>query len=324
MNANIYEQSYQICPNRDFLFYLSPPENYNCTVPDTYDILELEAEIIVRRVDPIVFPIFKCSIKTNTLCTISILKIYTETIENVTVEEKLPVEECWKLITTGKIKDYELVRESGDIWATKSVASLQYSWLGKECNSSTNFIVEKAIAGTKGIKQKILTDIEGFGNCTIDEGFCEVKNAITVWKIDSRSELCEYQSIGIYPAIITEKYILIEKFQAAFTYSGEEITDMDIRSCMPKNTYPMNNDVFISLPGQRRFIFTEDKILVPILPDFSPDVGEDEEESEDEGNTTMSMRLERSATAPRMPKPAPKIVLKRRPWFIHHHKHHRK
>ena len=263
------QQSYQICPSRDFLFYLSPPENYNCTIPNTYDILELEAEIITRRVEPILFPIFKCSIKTNTICTFSIFKLYTDIAENVTIEEKVPVEECWKLITTGKIKEYELVRESGDVWTTTATATLQYSWLGKECNSSSNYIVEKALAATKGKKQRIITDFEGFGKCTIETGFCEAKNAIVVWKTLPDKDLCDFQSVGIFPAIVTEKYILVEKFQAAFTYSGEEIKDMEIRGCMPKNTYPMNNDVFISLPGQKRFIFTEDKILVPILPNFN-------------------------------------------------------
>ena len=297
------QQSYQICPNRDFLFYLSPPENYNCSIPDTYDILELEAEIIVRRIEPILFPIFKCSIKTNTICTFSIFKLYTDIAENVTIEEKLPVEECWKLITTGKIKEYELVRESGDVWATKTTATLQYSWLGKECNSSSNYIVEKALAATKGKKQRIITDLVGFGNCTIETGFCEAKSAIVVWKTPLDKDLCDFQSIGTYPAIITEKYILIEKFQAAFTYSGEEIKDMEIRGCMPKNTYPMNNDVFISLPKQKRFIFTEDKILVPILPNFD---SESLEREEDE-----VPREKRNAVALKKPKAAPTIAPRR-------------
>ena len=222
--------NYQICKNNNVSLLLAPPENFNCSIPSIEDIMVLDAEVIVRRVEPIIFPIFKCIKKVETLCSFSIFKIYTNIPINETFFEKVSVEDCWQLITDGKLGGLELMRSENDVWTTKAEAGIEYKWLGKECNTTTNFIVEKGIAATKSRNSNIVSDMANFKNVTIEKEFFVKKDMTFIWHSPPAHEMCDYQSIGNFQAIVTDKYIVIDHFQSAFGFSNKEVEDINVRA----------------------------------------------------------------------------------------------
>ena len=200
---------YQLCNDNTPYALIAPPNNHNCSIPQIEDILQLEATVIVRRVEPIIFPLFKCVKKVDTICSFSLFKIYTSIPINETYEEKVAVEDCWHMVTNGNFDNLELIRLENDVWKTKKEAGIRYSWLGKECNTTVNYIVEKGLAATKGRRTKILSDMANFGNHTIEDEFFSKPDMTFVWKKPPPEVMCDYQEIGTFPAIITDKLIII-------------------------------------------------------------------------------------------------------------------
>ena len=261
------EQTYQICTdNRDKLF-VTPPEYFNCTIPKIEEVVETEAELVVRRTKPLIIDLFKCSKKVSVLCTFSILKIYTSIPTNYTYTEKMSVEDCWKLVKSGEFENKSLIRKSESVWKTQTQVPLNYSWIGSDCAQEVDFVVERSTGATMSSEGPFLSDIGNLDECNVTSGFCENKKAIIVWEAPTMQQLCPYVSAGSFSAIISDQFIMFEELQGTFIFKNVVNDSSGYLNCLKHNTFEMENDVYITIPKLTRVIYSKNdsKVLVTKL-----------------------------------------------------------
>ena len=268
MDKSINEMTYQNCAKPEKSFWVEPPKEFKCDIPDDFqNALELEAELIVRRTRPITFPIFKCTKKSEIKCTFSVFKIFTSAMETIVINTKIPMEDCNKMVTNGKLGNDTLIRKNDNVWATDNKLIIEYAFVGNQCFSVHNYIVERTTAAVMTKTDIIQSDLAvKFGDCRVLDSYCENDNAMIVWKTPEPHELCEYVSTGKFMSVVANKYVIIEKFQSIFVFKEgeqERVQEADNRVCFPKNTYAMENDIFIAFPNISYFL-TSDHSLKPI------------------------------------------------------------
>lgn len=261
---------YQICNENAEAYVVAPPESYNCSVPISDEVFELEAQLIARRTLPITFQIFKCRKMISHVCTYSILKLYTNVPDNFTTWEKVSVEDCWKLVTDGILQDKILERKGNDIWKSRTEdIMLEYDWFGKNCNNTYAFVVERSIGAVMQAEDFIVSEFPELASaeCKIFDNYCEVNNTIYIWKPPEKKALCAFQPVGLFPALVSDKYVVIEKFQATFVIKEIEKIPNEAKNCLPANTYAAENDVFLAFPKLKYFLQSGEKYIVPFFPD---------------------------------------------------------
>ena len=263
---------YQVCEINEKGYLVAPPENYNCSLPDTESVLELEANLLVRRIQPVLFPIFKCQKIINHICTFSVLKVYTSISENFTAIEKVSYEDCWNLVSTGAVGNNMVERKDNNIWrSVPEIIELEYEWIGTKCNNSVSYVVERAVGAVNNEKEHIISDFPELtaAKCLPTITFCNTRRAMFVWKAPDSNALCTFQSVGIFPSLVADKFILIEKFQAAFVVKESESINLEQidKKCLPPNTYACENDVFVAFPKLKYFIQSGNKWILPYFPD---------------------------------------------------------
>lgn len=241
-------------------------------MPNTESVIELEANLLVRRTQPILFPIFKCQKIINHICTFSVLKVYTSISENFTAIEKISYEDCWNLVSNDAIGEKVVERKDSNIWrSAPEILELEYEWIGTKCNSSVSYVIEKAIGAVNNENEPVISDFPELTakKCLPSDTFCNTKKAMFVWKAPDPLSLCLYQSVGIFPSLVADKFVLIEKFQAAFVVKESENVELGHidKKCLPPNTYICENDVFIAFPKLKYFIQSGNKWILPYLPD---------------------------------------------------------
>ena len=261
------EHTYQICTDDRDKIFVSPPEYFNCTIPKIEEVVETEAELVVRRTKPLTIDIFKCSKKISVLCTFSILKIYTSIPTNYTYTEKMSVEDCWKLVKSGEFENKSLIRDGKNVWKTQTPVALNYSWIGSDCAQEVDFVVERSTGATMSSEGPFLSDIGNLNECNATSGFCENEKAIIVWETPTAQQLCPYVRAGSFSAIITDQFVIFEELQGTFIFKNAVNDSSSYVNCLKHNTFEMENDVYITIPKVTRVIYSKNdsKVLVPKL-----------------------------------------------------------
>jgi hypothetical protein len=234
-------------------FTIPMPSQYNCSVEnlDSIEMSELEAEIFVIRVNPIIVPVFKCSKKTTIACSFSVFKLYTSLDEPKTALSPTSIKDCWELVNKGKLGEIEVMRRGMNTWASNNSLEITYDWLGQQCASTVDYIVEKSIAAASQKNGQMISDLGLNPECRIREGSCSETDgsSVIVWNIPSQMAMCPIVSVGKYPVIISDNYVLVDRFQAAFTFNKDNMTlDPELSLCLPVNSFVMSNNIFIAIP----------------------------------------------------------------------------